>query len=151
MTHTCTCTVPDSVIIIAQRVCYCRQYTYGVVRPHQCSISLVYIYTVGLDYPEQLWFPLNEIHLTCILLQAFTLDFRVHWGSHPLRPEFIESTYFLYKVSLTASLLGSPSFAHALLVDDDLCTHSQFFKKLQFDIFALYISSKVTREHVYLS
>jgi mannosidase alpha-like ER degradation enhancer 3 len=32
------------------------------------------------------------------LPEAFTLDFRVHWGNHPLRPEFSESTYFLYKV-----------------------------------------------------
>lgn len=37
----------------------------------------------------------------CLLLppQAFTTDFRVHWAQHPLRPEFAESTYFLYKVS----------------------------------------------------
>lgn len=32
------------------------------------------------------------------LPEAFTTDFQVHWGQHPLRPEFIESTYFLYKV-----------------------------------------------------
>lgn len=32
------------------------------------------------------------------LPQAFTTDFRVHWAQHPLRPEFAESTYFLYKV-----------------------------------------------------
>ena len=29
----------------------------------------------------------------------FTSDFRVHWGNHPLRPELIESTYFLYKAT----------------------------------------------------
>lgn len=34
------------------------------------------------------------------LPEAFTMDFRVHWGNHPLRPEFSESTYFLYKVSV---------------------------------------------------
>ncbi|CAH0546636.1 unnamed protein product [Brassicogethes aeneus] len=28
--------------------------------------------------------------------EAFTIDFQVHWGNHPLRPEFLESTYFLY-------------------------------------------------------
>ena len=34
-----------------------------------------------------------------ILLQAFTpTSFDVHWGQHPLRPEFVESTYFLYQV-----------------------------------------------------
>ncbi|XP_013920349.1 PREDICTED: ER degradation-enhancing alpha-mannosidase-like protein 3 [Thamnophis sirtalis] len=33
------------------------------------------------------------------LPEAFTTDFRVHWAQHPLRPEFAESTYFLYKVS----------------------------------------------------
>ncbi|KAG9343451.1 hypothetical protein JZ751_013615, partial [Albula glossodonta] len=32
-------------------------------------------------------------------LQAFTTDFRVHWAQHPLRPEFAESTYFLYKAT----------------------------------------------------
>ena len=30
--------------------------------------------------------------------EAFTTDYRIHWNSHPLRPEFVESTYFLYKV-----------------------------------------------------
>lgn len=28
--------------------------------------------------------------------EAFTTDFQIHWGNHPLRPEFLESTYFLY-------------------------------------------------------
>lgn len=35
--------------------------------------------------------------------QAFTSDFRIHWAQHPLRPEFLESTYFLYKVSASLS------------------------------------------------
>ncbi|XP_038637389.1 ER degradation-enhancing alpha-mannosidase-like protein 3 isoform X1 [Scyliorhinus canicula] len=30
------------------------------------------------------------------LPEAFTTDFAVHWAQHLLRPEFIESTYFLY-------------------------------------------------------
>lgn len=30
------------------------------------------------------------------LPEAFTMDFNIHWPHHPLRPEFIESTYFLY-------------------------------------------------------
>ncbi|XP_036357879.1 ER degradation-enhancing alpha-mannosidase-like protein 3 isoform X2 [Octopus sinensis] len=33
------------------------------------------------------------------LPEAFTTDFRIHWGQHPLRPEFVESTYFLYKAT----------------------------------------------------
>ncbi|XP_067868753.1 ER degradation-enhancing alpha-mannosidase-like protein 3 [Heterodontus francisci] len=33
------------------------------------------------------------------LPEAFTIDFAVHWAQHPLRPEFIESTYFLYKAT----------------------------------------------------
>lgn len=36
-----------------------------------------------------------------IFLQAFTTEFRVHWGQHLLRPEFAESTYYLYKVRST--------------------------------------------------
>ena len=31
------------------------------------------------------------------LPEAFTADFKVFWGQHLLRPEFIESTYFLYQ------------------------------------------------------
>ncbi|XP_017023932.1 ER degradation-enhancing alpha-mannosidase-like protein 3 [Drosophila kikkawai] len=31
--------------------------------------------------------------------EAFTVDFQIHWGQHPLRPEFIESTYFLYRAT----------------------------------------------------
>ena len=52
----------------------------------------------------------NSVHLSLVYIlrlccvccvQAFTLDFKVHWGQHPLRPEFIESTYFLYMVSVS--------------------------------------------------
>ncbi|XP_014243854.1 ER degradation-enhancing alpha-mannosidase-like protein 3 [Cimex lectularius] len=31
--------------------------------------------------------------------EAFTTDFKVYWGQYPLRPEFLESTYFLYKAT----------------------------------------------------
>uniref|UniRef100_A0A0A9XVT0 alpha-1,2-Mannosidase n=2 Tax=Lygus hesperus TaxID=30085 RepID=A0A0A9XVT0_LYGHE len=31
--------------------------------------------------------------------EAFTTDFQVHWAQYPLRPEFLESTYFLYKAT----------------------------------------------------
>jgi len=31
--------------------------------------------------------------------EAVTSDFQVHWGQHLLRPEFVESTYFLYKAT----------------------------------------------------
>ncbi|KAB7496940.1 ER degradation-enhancing alpha-mannosidase-like protein 3 [Armadillidium nasatum] len=33
------------------------------------------------------------------LPEAFTTDFQVHWGQHPLRPEFVESTYLLYEAT----------------------------------------------------
>jgi len=33
------------------------------------------------------------------LPEAVTADFQVHWGQHLLRPEFVESTYFLYKAT----------------------------------------------------
>ena len=39
------------------------------------------------------------------LPEAFTLDFRIHWGNHPLRPEFTESTYFLHQVSIQFTLI----------------------------------------------
>ena len=31
--------------------------------------------------------------------EAVTADFQIHWGQHLLRPEFVESTYFLYKAT----------------------------------------------------
>jgi mannosidase alpha-like ER degradation enhancer 3 len=33
------------------------------------------------------------------LPETFTTDYRIHWNSQPLRPEFVESTYFLHKVN----------------------------------------------------
>lgn len=33
------------------------------------------------------------------LPEAFTSNFDLHWAQHPLRPEFIESTYFLYQAT----------------------------------------------------
>ncbi|XP_014671067.1 PREDICTED: ER degradation-enhancing alpha-mannosidase-like protein 3 [Priapulus caudatus] len=39
------------------------------------------------------------------LPEAFTTEFKVYWGQHPLRPEFIESTYFLYKATGDAHYL----------------------------------------------
>ncbi|KAL7292134.1 hypothetical protein TKK_0014209 [Trichogramma kaykai] len=38
--------------------------------------------------------------------EAFTTDFQVHWGHHPLRPEFLESTYFLWKATGDHYYLG---------------------------------------------
>ncbi|XP_077267006.1 ER degradation enhancer, mannosidase alpha-like 2 isoform X1 [Temnothorax americanus] len=38
--------------------------------------------------------------------EAFTTDFQVHWGHHPLRPEFLESTYFLYRATGDHYYLG---------------------------------------------
>ncbi len=31
--------------------------------------------------------------------EAFTTDYQVHWGQHFLRPEFLESTYFLHRAT----------------------------------------------------
>ncbi|XP_043203401.1 ER degradation-enhancing alpha-mannosidase-like protein 3 isoform X1 [Amphibalanus amphitrite] len=41
------------------------------------------------------------------LPEAFTTDFQVHWGQHPLRPEFVESTYLLHRAT------GDPYYLHA--------------------------------------
>ncbi|XP_076645437.1 ER degradation enhancer, mannosidase alpha-like 2 isoform X1 [Halictus rubicundus] len=38
--------------------------------------------------------------------EAFTTDFQIHWGHHPLRPEFLESTYFLYRATGDHYYLG---------------------------------------------
>ncbi|GAA37391.2 ER degradation enhancer mannosidase alpha-like 3 [Clonorchis sinensis] len=34
-----------------------------------------------------------------LMPEAFTPDLRVHWGQHLMRPEFIESTYLLYRAT----------------------------------------------------
>eukprot|EP00039_Didymoeca_costata_P007976 m.106193 g.106193 ORF g.106193 m.106193 type:complete len:796 (-) comp13899_c0_seq1:126-2513(-) len=39
--------------------------------------------------------------------EAFTFDLEVHWGNWPLRPEFAESTYFLYRAT------GDPHYLEA--------------------------------------
>lgn len=44
--------------------------------------------------------------ISFLLVQAFTTEFRVHWGQHLLRPEFAESTYYLYKVNTGSSTLA---------------------------------------------
>lgn len=44
----------------------------------------------------------SEMHVLdfkLIVLQAFTTNFEVHWGQHLLRPELVESTYFLYEAT----------------------------------------------------
>lgn len=50
----------------------------------------------AIDTHEMLYHVTQEHNF---LPEAFTLDFKVHWGNHPLRPEFIESTYLLYKAT----------------------------------------------------
>lgn len=51
----------------------------------------------------------------CMSSQAFTTDFRVHWAQHPLRPEFAESTYFLYKVRAFALVPQDPVWRGAVV------------------------------------
>jgi mannosidase alpha-like ER degradation enhancer 3 len=56
------------------------------------------------------------------LPEAFTLDFKVHWGQHPLRPEFIESTYFLYMAT------GDPYYLDVgKTVIDNLNEHARVY------------------------
>ena len=40
-----------------------------------------------------------------VLPEAYNFDLGVHWGQHHLRPEFIESTLFLYQVTRSAKYL----------------------------------------------
>lgn len=41
-----------------------------------------------------------------IQFQLWIIIFQVHWGHHPLRPEFLESTYFLYRATGDHYYLG---------------------------------------------
>ncbi|KAF2349551.1 Glycoside hydrolase family 47 [Trinorchestia longiramus] len=38
----------------------------------------------------------TDFQVSCV---AFTTDFQVHWAQHPLRPEFVESTFLLYEAT----------------------------------------------------
>lgn len=55
-------------------------------------------------------------------VQAFTPEYDVYWGQHPLRPEFVESTYFLYKVKFYGLCFQS------LKNSSILCPHLQALK-----------------------
>ena len=44
--------------------------------------------------------PSLSLFLSLKAFSATDINYKVVWPQHPLRPEFIESTYFLYKVSL---------------------------------------------------
>uniref|UniRef100_U5ES93 alpha-1,2-Mannosidase n=1 Tax=Corethrella appendiculata TaxID=1370023 RepID=U5ES93_9DIPT len=46
---------------------------------------------------HEMLFQVMQMHT--FIPEAFTFDFQIHWGQHHLRPEFIESTYFLYKAT----------------------------------------------------
>ena len=50
----------------------------------------------AIEQHEVLYQILQRHHF---LPEAVTADFQVHWGQHLLRPEFVESTYFLYKAT----------------------------------------------------
>jgi len=60
------------------------------------------------------------------VMQAFTTDFRIHWAQHPLRPEFVESTYFIYKVSVQSLSQKTSELPHFDGTECLLCavTHS---------------------------
>lgn len=46
---------------------------------------------------HQMLYEVSKKHT--FLPEAFTMEFEVHWGQHPLRPELVESTYFLYEAT----------------------------------------------------
>lgn len=110
-----TSSVDETIVPISHTVvllCMSSQVLKGDIRPAIETHEMLYqvtkkhnflpevsnwIYGVGLE------FPLITLTHWSACLQAFTTDFRVHWAQHPLRPEFAESTYFLYKVIYQAA------------------------------------------------
>ncbi|XP_037548301.1 ER degradation-enhancing alpha-mannosidase-like protein 3 [Nematolebias whitei] len=46
---------------------------------------------------HEMLYQVTKLHK--FLPEAFTTEFRVHWGQHLLRPEFAESTYYLFKAT----------------------------------------------------
>jgi len=49
-------------------------------------------------------FRIKNLH-SFFFFQAFTTNMDLYWAQHPLRPEFIESTYFLYQVNIFRRLI----------------------------------------------
>ncbi|KAI6192394.1 Edem3 protein [Aphelenchoides bicaudatus] len=45
------------------------------------------------------WPGVQVIQKHKFLPEAFTHDLQIHWPNHPLRPEFLESTYLLYRAT----------------------------------------------------
>ncbi len=91
-------------VVSPHTACVASQRTSLHFTPHDCILasSLCFNYNawIGVLIPSSF----------SVCPQAFTTDFRVHWAQHPLRPEFAESTYFLYKVIYQGSLTKTFSF-----------------------------------------
>jgi len=51
------------------------------------------------------------------LPEAFTTNFDIHWGQYPLRPEFAESTYLLYKVYCIITLFETSNLNNDYLIE----------------------------------
>ncbi len=62
--------------------------------------------------------------------EAFTSDYQVHWGQHFLRPEFLESTYFLHRY--TGCVAGVCRFFGTKFLESTYFLHRYKNKKLFF-------------------
>lgn len=94
-------------------LCMSSQVLKGDIRPAIETHEMLYQVTKKHNFLPEVHkrfygrgheFPLITLTHSSVCLQAFTTDFRVHWAQHPLRPEFAESTYFLYKVIYQAAM-----------------------------------------------
>ena len=60
------------------------------------SFQLLFKYKGQQFYLQVLYQIMQRHHF---IPEAVTADFQIHWGQHLLRPEFVESTYFLHKAT----------------------------------------------------
>ncbi|KHN83235.1 ER degradation-enhancing alpha-mannosidase-like protein 3 [Toxocara canis] len=87
------------------------------------------------------------------LPEAFTHDLQVHWAQHPLRPEFIESTYLLYRATKDPHYLHVAKNKHRFLPEaftHDLQVHwAQHPLRPEF-IESTYLLYRATKDPHYL-
>ncbi len=66
----------------------------------------------------------------------------VEWAGYPLRPEFVESTYHLYQVSLRAGAAGMTRYAVMLITESEKMS----IRKATGDSFYLEVGEQILKD-----
>jgi len=98
----------DAIMALLSRgpfIFHANMHQPGVItRKHLDSLQMFWPGLQVLHGDVTKAIPMHKMHHTLSLKydfppEGYTTDLEVHWGNYPLRPEFIESTYFLYQAT----------------------------------------------------